>query len=101
MTRRLLPATLLLASCTSTPTVAATTTPPPPPETTTTVTTTTDPYQTYLALPGADTTISAEDAQLRALLGCKLSFAPGTVDAALREAYAPLIEDWRKQGMCG
>lgn len=98
MTRRILPITLLLAACSSTPTVATTTAPPPPE---TTVTATADPYQTYLSLPGADPTISAEDAQTRALLGCKLTFAPNTVDAALQQAYAGLIEEWRKQGWCG
>lgn len=98
MTRRLLPLTLLLAACSSTPTMATTTAPPPE---TTASTTVADPYDVYLTLPGADTTLSREDAQLRALLGCKLSFAPGTVDAALRDAYAGLIEEWRKQGLCG
>ena len=54
----------------------------------------------YLTLPGADPGISREDAQLRAMLGCRLAVAPGTVDGALREAYAPLIEHWTRQGLC-
>ena len=43
---------------------------------------------------------TAELAQLRAMLGCGKAWAPGTVDGALAEAYAPLVEQWKQQGMC-
>jgi hypothetical protein len=47
----------------------------------------------YLTLAPKDAPkISREDAQTRALLGCGQSWAPGTVDAALAEAYASLCE---------
>lgn len=63
-----------------------------------------DPYDAYLTLaadiPDAPE-ISRDDAQARALLGCGSDWAPGTVDAALQEAYAVLIEGWTAQGMCG
>ncbi|TDB71810.1 hypothetical protein E1211_15190 [Micromonospora sp. 15K316] len=52
-----------------------------------------DPYETYLKLAPSDAPkISREDAQTRALLGCGQSWAPGTVDAALAEAYADLCK---------
>lgn len=45
-------------------------------------------YAWYLEIapPGAPE-LSREDAQTRAYLGCGQSWAPGTVDAALAEAY--------------
>lgn len=49
-----------------------------------------DPYDTYLSTaPAGQPILSREDAQTRAYLGCGLDFAPGTVDAALRDAYRP------------
>jgi hypothetical protein len=52
-----------------------------------------DPYEVYLTLAPKDAPkISHEDAQTRALLGCGQAWAPGTVDAALAEAYAELCE---------
>jgi hypothetical protein len=52
-----------------------------------------DPYEAYLKLAPKDAPkISREDAQTRALLGCGQDWAPGTVDAALAEAYASLCE---------
>lgn len=49
-----------------------------------------DPYEVYLEnAPSGEPTLSREDAQLRATLGCGMEFAPGTVDAILREAYDP------------
>lgn len=105
MTRRYLPTLLALAltACSSDSTVTTTTAPPAPSNTGATVddAPTADPYQVYLTLPGADTSISAEDAQLRAMLGCRLTYAPGTVDHAIQEAYAGLVEQWRTQGLCG
>ena len=96
----------LLAACASAPAAA----PPPttaPGQATTAVTEATpssvqDPYELYLArLPADVEAISREDAQLRAMIGCHMAaFAPGTVDAILQEAYAPLIEGWRQQGLC-
>ncbi len=54
---------------------------------------TVDPYEAYLKLAPKDAPeISREDAQIRALLGCNQKFAPGTVDAALAEAYADLCK---------
>jgi len=50
----------------------------------------TDPYEVYLEhAPTGEPTLSREDAQTRALLGCGQSWAPGTIDAALAEAYDP------------
>lgn len=55
---------------------------------------TVDPYEVYLDLAPADAVeLSREDAQTRALLGCGRKWAPGTVDAALAEAYAELCAD--------
>jgi hypothetical protein len=52
-----------------------------------------DPYEAYLANAPADAPeLSREDAQTRALLGCGQDWAPGTVDAALAEAYANLCD---------
>lgn len=49
-----------------------------------------DPYEVYLDIAPSDApSLSREDAQARALLGCGQSWAPGTVDAALQEAYEP------------
>ncbi len=101
-------ALLTLGACSSsTPTA----TPPPPssssaapaPNTPTTqAPPVTDPYQAYLALAPADAPqLTPDDAQARAMLGCGTTWAPGTVDAALQQAYAPLIEQWKTQGICG
>ena len=50
-----------------------------------------DPYLVYLKHnPRADLVLSREDAQTRALLGCKTQWAPGTVDAVLHDAYGSL-----------
>ncbi|MET7752587.1 hypothetical protein [Micromonospora sp. NPDC005367] len=50
-----------------------------------------DPYEVYQKLaPDGAPDLSREDAQTRALLGCDQKWAPGTVDAALAEAYADL-----------
>lgn len=50
-----------------------------------------DPYEVYLEIAPEDATeLSREDAQTRAVLGCDQEFAPGTVDAALAEAYDDL-----------
>lgn len=50
-----------------------------------------DPYDVYLAHnPRPDLVLSREDAQTRALLGCGKTFAPGTVDAVLTDAYRGL-----------
>lgn len=50
-----------------------------------------DPYDTYLANnPDPSHVISREDAQTRALLGCKTQWAPGTIDYVLHEAYKKL-----------
>jgi hypothetical protein len=54
------------------------------------VTTTQDPYETYLRLkPPGEETLSREDAQTRAYLGCNNQWAPGTTDRALADAYRP------------
>ncbi len=99
-------AALTLGACSSsTPTA----TPPPPSSAapaasspTTQAAPVTDPYQAYLALAPADAPeLSPDDAQARAMLGCGTTWAPGTVDAALQQAYAPLIEQWKTQGICG
>lgn len=51
-------------------------------------------YEAYLATnPDPTLVLSREDAQARALLGCGQLFAPGTIDAALAEAYGPLCEE--------
>lgn len=53
-----------------------------------------DPYEVYLDIaPKGEKVLSREDAQARALLGCEQEWAPGTVDAALREAYGHLCEE--------
>lgn len=39
---------------------------------------------------GLEGTLSREDAQARALLGCGQEWAPGTIDALLAEAYRQL-----------
>jgi hypothetical protein len=50
-----------------------------------------DPYAVYLKNnPRADLVLSREDAQTRAILGCGQTFAPGTVDRVLAEAYRPM-----------
>ena len=52
---------------------------------------TTGPYDVYVEnAPAGEPVLSREDAQTRALLGCGQSWAPGTVDAVLAEAYADL-----------
>jgi hypothetical protein len=49
-----------------------------------------DPYDTYLDnAPAGEPTLSREDAQTRALLGCGQRWAAGTVDAVLADAYDP------------
>lgn len=54
---------------------------------------TVDPYERYLKLAPKDAPkLSREDAQTRAYLGCGTRWAPGTVDAALAEAYADLCK---------
>lgn len=54
-----------------------------------------DPYEVYLEIAPDDAPdLSREDAQTRALLGCETDFAPGTVDAALAEAYADLCDQF-------
>lgn len=54
-----------------------------------------DPYAVYLAHnPDPSLVLSREDAQARAYLGCGQTFAPGTIDAALADAYRPT-------GLCG
>ncbi len=83
-------------------------TPPPPsttaaaaPASTSTTAAQADPYQAYLAIAPADApALTPDDAQTRAMLGCGTTWAPGTVDAALQQAYAPLIEQWKAQGIC-
>ncbi len=61
----------------------------------------TDPYERYLELApeDAEVDLSREDAQARAILGACSEWAPGTVDAALQEAYADLIEEQKDQGV--
>lgn len=57
---------------------------------TTTTTSSSDPYATYLKEnPDPELILSREDAQTRALLGCKMKWAPGTIDAVLQSAYRP------------
>ncbi|MEU5938630.1 hypothetical protein ABZ807_05480 [Micromonospora sp. NPDC047548] len=57
---------------------------------------TADPYKAYLRMaPDGAPNLSREDAQARALLGCGQKWAPGTVDAALAEAYADLCKQGR------
>ena len=52
---------------------------------------TADPYDAYLEnAPEGEPVLTPEDAQTRALLGCGMEWAPGTVDAVLAEAYADL-----------
>lgn len=52
-----------------------------------------DPCEVSLEIAPDDAPeLSREDAQTRALLGCEMEFAPGTVDDALAEAYAELCE---------
>jgi len=49
-----------------------------------------DPYQVYLEhAPAGEPTLSRDDAQTRALLGCGEEWAPDTVDAILADAYEP------------
>lgn len=51
-----------------------------------------DPYAVYLAsAPDGAVKLSREDAQIRATLGCGRSFAAGTVDRALADAYRPAV----------
>lgn len=74
------------------PAAPATTTPAPA---ATTEAPAVDPYEVYLATnPNAELVLSREDAQARAYLGCGQTFAPGTTDAALADAYRPT-------GICG
>ena len=52
-----------------------------------------DPYPVYfvrlsLELPGT-AHLTRADAQARAFLGCGVTFAPGTVDSILADAYRP------------
>lgn len=49
-----------------------------------------DPYDAYLASnPDPQLVLSREDAQARAYLGCGKTWARGTVDRALADAYRP------------
>jgi hypothetical protein len=49
-----------------------------------------DPYPVYFVnSPIGVKHLTREDAQARAYLGCGQTFAPGTVDAALADAYRP------------
>jgi hypothetical protein len=51
-----------------------------------------DPYEVYQGIaPAGAPNLSREDAQARALLGCETTWAPGTVDHALHQAYGPTI----------
>lgn len=53
-----------------------------------------DPYDVYLRnAPSSEKVLSREDAQARAILGCKDTWAPGTVDAVLADAYREVIRD--------
>lgn len=52
----------------------------------------TDPYVAYQEAERANPdwpSLTRDDAQLRAFLGCDRSFAPGTQDAVLQELYGP------------
>lgn len=52
-----------------------------------------DPYDVYLRNnPDPALILSREDAQTRAYLGCGTTWAPGTVDAALHDAYQQLCK---------
>lgn len=51
-----------------------------------------DPYEVYLANnPDPSLVLSREDAQTRAYLGCGTTWAPGTIDRALADAYAATV----------
>lgn len=55
-----------------------------------------DPYVTFLAgAPAGSVKLSRESAQARAYLGCGTTFAPGTVDRALADAYRPGVCETR------
>jgi hypothetical protein len=70
-----------------------TTTTPGQPEPTSAPDPAEDPYEVYLRIAPPDAVdLTREDAQARALLGCGMAWAPGTVDAALAEAYAALCD---------
>lgn len=59
-----------------------------PPSTPAPSTSAPDPYAVWLAnAPAGAPHLSREDAQTRAFLGCGVTFAPGTVDAILADAY--------------
>lgn len=69
------------ASPTASPTVTASSAPTTPAA---------DPYAIYLARnPNPKLVLSRDDAQARALLGCGKTWAAGTVDAVLADAYRP------------
>lgn len=64
-----------------------------------------DPFERYLELVEAwgitdAPELSRDDAQTRAILGCSSQWAPGTIDAALAEAYDGYLEQFRDQGLC-
>lgn len=118
MNRHLLAATLLalaLSACSSSATEPTTTTAAAAgapastaaaPATSAPAAAAADPYDEYLRLVDElgitdAPELTRDDAQLRALLGCGTAWAPGTVDAALQQAYASLIEQWKQQGQCG
>ena len=69
--------------------------PPPAPKSDSKTAVTYDPFQRWIELGGPELwtasglsgQISAEDAQIRASLGCALTPAPNTVDGLLAEAY--------------
>jgi hypothetical protein len=47
-----------------------------------------DPYAAYLARnPDPSIVLTREEAQGRALLGCRMKWAPGTIDALLQDLY--------------
>lgn len=85
----------------TTTTTAATTTVKPGASTMTEA----DPYDLYLALVKEwklTPTLSRDDAQARALLGCfQPNPAPKTTDAALAWAYAAQVTVMKAKGMCG
>lgn len=65
-----------------------------------------DPFDRYLELVGEwgitdAPDLSRDEARTRALLGCSEQWAPGTLDAALAEAYDDVLQPYRDQGVCG
>ncbi len=65
-----------------------------------------DPFEQYLELVDEwgitdAPELTRDDAQTRAILGCSTEWAPGTVDAALAEAYEGFLQEYHDQGLCG